>query len=332
VANREPVPATALDSELPPEVDAVLSRAMAKDPAQRYQRGMDFALDVHDLRLHMSQTQTSTWIPSFTASGTGSHSHSTKSRTPQPVSNRMPRLRAVAAIRHAYALVRDKIRRTAPKLVFGLAIPKLVLGLAVLIVGLDFLSSVRRVSSAGTAADPGTLVKATPRASQSRTSSVNPSASGHISSDVSGPASNSAPIANKNSGASDSFRTTQPRNPDKNRSARPAGSSSNLKLSIEHHFSDATVSLFVDGKLFYTHALHGQSKKHLGVFGGSIQGYDTQIVRVPPGDHHLRVHVESSHDAYDRSTTILATFRPGQEHTLRVNFEKQRKNMMVDLE
>jgi serine/threonine protein kinase len=331
VANREPVPATALDSELPPELDAVLSRAMAKDRAQRYQRGMDFALDVHELRLHMSQTQTSTWIPSFTATGTGSRSHSTESRTPQPV-NRMTPLRGVAAIRHAYALLRDKIRRTAPKLVFGLAIPKLVLGLAILIVGLDFLSFVRRVSSAGTTADPPTVVKATPRASQSKNTSVNRAASGHVSSNVSGLASNSAPSANKNSGASGTFRTTQARNPDKNISARAAGSSSNLKLSIEHHFSDATVSLFVDGKLFYTHALHGQSKKHLGVFGGSIQGYDTQIVRVPPGDHRLRVHVESSQDAYDRSTTILATFTPGRERTLRVNFEKQRKNMMVDLE
>src|SRR5690348_1496921 len=50
VANRDPVPATALDSELPPELDAVISRAMAKDPAQRYQRGMEFAQDVRNLR------------------------------------------------------------------------------------------------------------------------------------------------------------------------------------------------------------------------------------------------------------------------------------------
>ena len=41
VANREPIAASALDMTLPPELDAVISRAMAKDPAHRYQRGSD---------------------------------------------------------------------------------------------------------------------------------------------------------------------------------------------------------------------------------------------------------------------------------------------------
>jgi eukaryotic-like serine/threonine-protein kinase len=50
VANREPLRATALNSELPPECDAVIARAMAKDPAQRYQRGLEFALDLQELR------------------------------------------------------------------------------------------------------------------------------------------------------------------------------------------------------------------------------------------------------------------------------------------
>ncbi len=50
VVNRDPVPATVLDTELPPGIDYIIARAMAKDPAQRYQRGMEMALDVQDLR------------------------------------------------------------------------------------------------------------------------------------------------------------------------------------------------------------------------------------------------------------------------------------------
>lgn len=329
VANREPVPATALDSELPPELDAVLSRAMAKDPAQRYQRGIEFALDVHELRqLRSSQTQTGTWLPSLTATGTGTHS--TRSRTPHTASNKMARLKGFSALRHIYTRLRDRIRRTAPKLVFGLAIPKLVLGLVILIVGLDVLSLVRRASSARPAENSAVVNPTT--ALRSKSPGANRASSSHNSSDRSGLASSPALVANRNSGASDSLPITQVRNPEKNLSAHATGPSSNLKLSIEHHFTDAKVSLFVDGKLLYTRALHGQSKKHLGVFGGGIQGYDTQVVRVSPGDHRLRVHVESPKSSYDRSTTILATFTPGQEHTLRVNFEKQRKNMQVDLE
>ena len=50
IANRDPLQATALNSELPPEMDAVIARAIAKDPAQRYQRGVELALDIRDLR------------------------------------------------------------------------------------------------------------------------------------------------------------------------------------------------------------------------------------------------------------------------------------------
>src|ERR1700685_2290156 len=50
VANRDPLRATAFDPDLPPELDAIIARAMAKDPAERYQRGLEFALDLRELR------------------------------------------------------------------------------------------------------------------------------------------------------------------------------------------------------------------------------------------------------------------------------------------
>jgi serine/threonine protein kinase len=49
VANREPLAATLLHPELPRELDAVIARAIAKNPADRYQRGMEMAMDLGEL-------------------------------------------------------------------------------------------------------------------------------------------------------------------------------------------------------------------------------------------------------------------------------------------
>src|SRR5207244_10822731 len=50
VVNRDPIPATLLDTELPPGLDYIIARAMAKDPAERYQRGMEMVRDLQELR------------------------------------------------------------------------------------------------------------------------------------------------------------------------------------------------------------------------------------------------------------------------------------------
>src|SRR5216684_5767994 len=50
VVNRDPIPATLLDTDLPQGLDYIIARAMAKDPAERYQSGREMVLDVQELR------------------------------------------------------------------------------------------------------------------------------------------------------------------------------------------------------------------------------------------------------------------------------------------
>src|SRR6202522_2458455 len=50
VVNRDPIPASILESQLPPGIDYVIAKAMTKNPAERYQRGTEMALDIQDLR------------------------------------------------------------------------------------------------------------------------------------------------------------------------------------------------------------------------------------------------------------------------------------------
>ena len=46
VMNVEPVPVTAFQAELPPELDHIVSRAIAKNPEQRYQSGAELAAEI----------------------------------------------------------------------------------------------------------------------------------------------------------------------------------------------------------------------------------------------------------------------------------------------
>src|SRR5260370_36359519 len=48
--NRGPVPATVPDKDVPRGLDYIISRAIAKDPSQRYQRGMERAMDIQALQ------------------------------------------------------------------------------------------------------------------------------------------------------------------------------------------------------------------------------------------------------------------------------------------
>lgn len=321
VANRDPVPATALDSELPPELDSVLSRAMAKSPAERYQRGMEFAEDVRKLRECRLMQTSSTWVPTATSIMSGAGKSATQSRThgswraAQPAAGLAKWLPEIAGL-PGWA---------------GANWLKLLIAAVVLTGGAVLLTQYRL-----TPAKEGVSTAAAVAASAPITSGAKPAFkvyTGRPSATVSpGPANLiPLPIASGNAGTTKSLANDRkPMTGSRSRDYRAA--TANLKLSVEHHFADAKLSLFVDDRLTYTQALRGATKKRLGVFPGSIKGYDSETVPVPTGEHRLRVQVQSGASGFDRSTTIVGTFATDAEKTLRVNFDKQRNDMMVALE
>lgn len=55
IVHEDFTPPAELSSEVPAEFNAIVARAMAKDPWNRYQRGKDFALALHQLRAHLEE-------------------------------------------------------------------------------------------------------------------------------------------------------------------------------------------------------------------------------------------------------------------------------------
>ena len=51
VAHHDPLPVTVLEADFPPALNRIVSRAIAKDPAQRYQTGAEMAADIQKLRV-----------------------------------------------------------------------------------------------------------------------------------------------------------------------------------------------------------------------------------------------------------------------------------------
>ena len=63
VMNIDPVPVTSLQSNVSPELDAIVSRAIAKDPDERYSSGAELARAIHALRISdLAPSDTATFI------------------------------------------------------------------------------------------------------------------------------------------------------------------------------------------------------------------------------------------------------------------------------
>ncbi len=260
VANRDPLPASAFDSTFPPDVDYVIARAMAKDPAARYQTGREMALDLHSI------------LRGQTPRSQGDHSQKNAAAvtpvaesTQRQVTNAVPTAEETS-VRKLLAFVGQ-----APTKREGLA--ALVLLCAI------FFAAHYRHNPANNPSPPARTAPTTPVAA------VQP-----------------MPEAPK---------VVVP---------KPAALSSTLQLQVQHHLASATLRLWSDGRLIYTHALRGEATKHLVVFK-KVEGTEKEALKLPAGKHKIKVEVEA--DGYDRSSTIQANLSHDQAQVLEVRCNKE---------
>lgn len=316
VANREPVAASALDLSLPPQLDAVISLAISKDPGERYQRGSEFAEDLRQLQ--QAYKPGSTTISLQAVPSLASRSAALRVKTSSNVTR-------VAAVEQAEKVVHH--------ILFKAPLRDLILGAAliVLLVVLAVQSGLVNIPRSGVNSSNG-VPNQIDTANDNGAGSAPPT---EHATDRDQPAPRTARSFRAKARVKAPRRIYEAKQVNEAKQATEVKEivvpSATLELAIQHQFKDATLYLYVDDKLAHTRALHGGAQKKLVLFSG-IKGMESESVKIPAGSHTLRLRAVSADQTADLSKTISADFAGGSEKTLQITFEKHSSVMRLTWE
>ncbi len=343
VVTHEPLPVGAFDLDLPAGLDQVLARALAKDPAQRYQRGMEMSQDLQNILAGpeaWSETKQTTTRPAARRSFFRPPAMDTFARG----SGIYPaQLRGFSKIHHR--LVRD-MRNVWAAFPLLHALPFLLLG-----IGLYSLS--RQVSSVPydrirPQTPPLSVLAPTPAdVSSDRTHAQTPPPSvlAPTPADVSSnrthaqtsPPSVPSPVPAVVSAAHPpklapplSVPLAKPADKVGKSPSRPLALSkpetptraAMLYIQVEDKIPQGDVTVWIDDQAVFQQTLPGApKKKKLGIFGRA-PNQESGRVQIAPGQHQLRVHVQADNPFYDQSHALTGDFSVDIERVLRVSFDK----------
>jgi serine/threonine-protein kinase len=341
VVNRDPIPATLLDTELPAGLDYIITRAMAKDPQDRYQRGMEMVLDIQHLQ-QGKEPWSKAWQPGTSREATAARIDKDKARPAalnrSTISYKSKATPAARPVRQPAAVEAKKLVRQRLHVGAWVAIVFLFLGVAM-------ISLNRPIAPPLTIAhlpiaEPVLKMNTEPPGASASASVPHPQTAEKLSSkktnigDMTEPGIVEPGVARrirlaKNDGRSGAEALAN---------ARPAAgrfeaarvttatiSPATLEIEVEHKFPMAHLSIWVDDHFTYTHLMEGNDKKTLGVFH-HVTGHEFHAMQIPAGKHRLRVQVTAAAGqgsaAYNGSASVDGDFASGQEIKLQVIFEK----------
>jgi serine/threonine protein kinase len=333
VVNRDPIPATLLDTELPPGLDYIITRAMAKDPRERYQRGMEMVLDIQHLQ-QGKEPWSKAWQQGSPAEATAAQEAKEKIR-PSSLNKTTSVYKANAKPitgprnRSPFADLKKKV---LSKLQVGAWIV-----IAFLMLGLVAISLNRRVTPPRPAAqlpasEPVLTINTEPPSVSSSASVPKPPApkQKRVTALAIKKVLNQPAVMFRDATQNADKATASASQPEL---ANLALTSSNpaalalaaLEIEVEHKFPAAHLTIWVDDRLAYTRMLAGNDKKTLGVFH-HVTGHEFHAIPIAPGKHQLRVQVTaaagSGSAAFRASSNFEGVFSGTQENVLHITFAK----------
>ena len=298
VVNRDPLPVTSFDADLPSELDALIVRSMAKNPADRFQTGAEMAEAI------------ARFVGSHTFSGKGQLSIDGSTLTARALTTTSGRPKS-----QARSLAAGPGNRSKPiqgRILLAGSLLLLWIGSFVLYRGIA--SHMRysplpqpetpsqpepaRETAINTAQSPSA---ATDSAPARRLESVKPAAGNHVAANV------------------------------ERKSSAAEGKSATMQIEIEHPFTEAEVTVWLDNRAFYTRSLRGQTTKRALVFR-QVRGHQSDSVQVPSGQHLIHVRVQTADDSYDQSKTISGLFLADSETLLHILCDKRGGELRVTLQ
>jgi serine/threonine-protein kinase len=302
IAYVEPAPVSALVHGLPPALDYVLARAMAKRPEDRYPDGDTLAEDIEDVLKKRRPRHQDGWRPQSQTGGGTVVSSTSPEAGPAPVGGETVDLR---------------LRRASGRRRWGLLAVSLG-ALAAALAGSDFwrprlraLADPERRPAAQS--ELGELLAAA--ADQARARLVPAVEEARRRFNVA-PAQPPAEPSSPREPAGDEAELVSEESVAWEQHVGRRSQAGRLSVSIETALEGSSVSVWMDGILaFRAHVRPGPEKRQL-VFRTAERGY-LGVLPVPPGEREIRVDVDATGKL--RSGSLAERFDPGQSRHLDVD-------------
>jgi serine/threonine protein kinase len=295
VVSHEPVPAIAFDPDLPLGLDYVLERALAKNPVERYQRGMEMSLDLQNILTgHEPWSKTKQQTAKLPS----------RSRFDRvPVRGGVARGFGIRALQshwrncgELYHRMVRKTRKTWVAFPVLRPLPFLLLGIALYGVGRQIPSvSTKSPDRTQGLTPPPTVPSPVPSPTPAESVGASPTRAETVTPSPARLRASSAPIS-------------------PTRAAM-------VNIQVENQIPQGNVTIWIDDRAVYRRTLPDAPKKKLGIFGSGHK-QESEKVQIASGEHQLRVRVQSRNPFYDQSHALAGDFPVGSNRVLRVSFDK----------